>query len=82
MINRETMLADAEALMCDAADMQRRIAATRPESLPLVQQVIDDTARAYWLIESSRLGAGELTEIAARLTRALLLSEALRGDVQ
>lgn len=82
MISRASLLADAEALVADAADMQRRIAEVRPDSNALAQQVVDDTARAYWLIESSRLGAGEMTEIAARLTRALLVSEALRGDVQ
>ena len=82
MITRAQMLADAEVLMCDVADMQERIAKVRPESMPLVQQVVDDTARAYWLIESSPLRSRDYTEIAARLTRAMLLAEALRGDVQ
>lgn len=73
----------AEGLVIDAVEMRERIKATRPESLPIAQAVVDDSVRVYALAEAVERHTPESRmRMAALLTRALVLSEALNGGVQ
>lgn len=83
MTEAQRYLADAEGLLNDAVQMRERIKATRPESLPLAQQVVDDSVRVYALAEAVEIHTDSTRlRMAALLTRALVLSEALNGGVQ
>lgn len=80
---RRRMINDAEQLLIDAKEMRERIALERPWRLPLAQQIMDDTIRAYSLLEApGRLTLARRREIAARLVRACIQSEALNHETQ
>jgi hypothetical protein len=73
----------ARDLLDDAQVVRERIALHEPTRLPTAQLMFDDTFRAFTLIHSAgHLTARKRTEIAARLTRAIVVSEALNAQVQ
>ena len=81
MYDRNKMLNDAAELVEIAAGVRERIAHQTPDRLPVAEQMVDDSAKVYFLIETSPLRRQDREEIAARLMRATLLAEALNRPV-
>jgi ATP-dependent exoDNAse (exonuclease V) alpha subunit len=82
MITVEQIRSRTIDLVCEADDAYERVLLSEPTREPLARLVRDEAIVVYGLAHSGRLTAGLRAEIAARLVKALVLSEALRRPLQ
>jgi hypothetical protein len=81
-MNRNELLASAEALLDEADAALDRIIAEQPGREPLARYIRDETVRVYVEVFESKPARRDWTSVAARLMRAMALSEALDRPLQ
>lgn len=80
-MTRAALIERAEELILDAEDKRDEVEATEPQRAYLAHAVIDDLVRAHVELTSGRFTKHREMKVAAYLTRALLMAEALRRPV-